>query len=73
MGDWNRYEATLRDRRENLDFTVYVMGVTIGTALDKLTGEYPHARYRVLKMEQTLNDPLSNPNSFKGAKGPNDT
>lgn len=76
MSDWNKFNAWMRDRTGKKHsppvFPVIVWGVTRETAMDKLIAEYPASQYEIVSFDPAT-DPLSNPNSFKGAKGPNDT
>lgn len=77
MSDWNKYLAFVRDRSGTKhsppEFPVIVYGVTIDTAREKLVEKYPARSYEITSLTPSTLDPLSDPNSYKGAKGPNDT
>ena len=72
MTDWFKFIAVLSERDNPYNFMVHVFGVTETTARDKLIAEYPVSKYDLVRFFKYEGDPLSDPNSFKGAKGPTD-
>lgn len=77
MSEWNKYLAFVRDcsgvNHRPPEFPVIVWGVSIDTAREKLVEKYPKPGYEVISLVASTTDSLSDPNSYKGAKGPNHT
>ena len=72
MSDWTKFTAILSKQSDPYNFMIHVFGVTESTAKDKLIAEYPASKYDLVRFFKYEGDPLSDPNSFKGAKGPDD-
>lgn len=72
---WTCYEAKLWDKSwsTNAEIIVHVYGMSEEIAREKLIEQYPSKKYEIKEFNlHHIADPLSDPNSHKGAKGPND-
>lgn len=74
---WTCYEAKLKDKawRDDVDaeIKVHVFGMTEEIAREKLLDQYPASKYELKQFKfHYVADPLSDPNSHKGANGLND-
>ena len=65
---WVKYSAVLSKRSDPYNFLIYVYGVTEASAREKLLAEYPANTHELVRFFKYEGDPLSDPNSFKGAK-----
>lgn len=57
MTDWIKFEAILSELADPYNFNVYVYGVTETTAMDKLIGEYPVKKYKIVSFGLALEQP----------------